>query len=131
MRGAVFLIAVAALSADRAFANEPVCLARILHAESRGESLEGLVSVGQSAITRAEDQDTNLCDVAGVHKSKPGKTMAQYYLALAKELLAHPSTAVSRGADSWNTGDKPAHPGKVTRHIDNHTFYIMSAKGEK
>lgn len=130
MRSVYFLAAVAAFSATKAFGNEQVCLARILHAESRGESLEGLIAVGQAAMTRADDQDTNLCDVQGVQRSKP-KTMGQYYLALAKELIQHPSTSVSKGADSWNTGDKPAHPGKVTRHIDNHTFYIMSAKGEK
>ena len=131
MKGAAFLIAVAALSGGKAFANEATCLARILNAESRGESLEGLVATGQAAITRADDQDSTVCDVGGVHRTKPVQSMGQYYLALAKELLTHRSTSVSRGADSWNTGTKPAHPGKVTRHIDNHTFYIMSAKGEK
>lgn len=131
MRSIYFLVAAALLSGSKAFADDQRCLARILHAESRGESFEGLVSVGQAAITRAEDTDSNLCDVAGVHRSKPGKSMSQYYLALAKELLNHPSTSVSRGADSWNAGTKPAHPGKVTRQIDNHVFYIISAKGEK
>ena len=131
MRGAAFLIAVAALSGGKAFAGEASCLARILNAESRGESLEGLVATGQAAITRADDQDSNLCEVGGVHRSRPTQTMGQYYLALAKELLAHRSTSVSRGADSWNTGEKPAHPGKITRQIDHHVFYVMSAKGEK
>lgn len=130
MRGLIFLSACALLSGSKAFADDATCLARILHAESRGESLEGMVATGQAAITRAEDQDTNLCDVSGVHRTRPVQSMAQYYLALARELLAHQSTAISKGADSWNTGNKPAHPGKVTRHIDNHTFYILKAKGE-
>ena len=131
MRGLIFLTACVLLSGSKAFADDATCLARILHAESQGESFEGLIATGQSAITRADDQDANLCDVRGVHRTRPVKSMAQYYMALARELLAHRSTSISKGADSWNTGSKPAHAGTVTRHIDNHTFYILKVNGEK
>ena len=130
MKGLVFLTACALMSGGKAFADDATCLARILNAESRGESFEGLIATGQAAITRADDQDVNLCDVRGIHRTRPVQSMAQYYLALARELLTHRSTSISKGADSWNTGSKPAHAGTVTRHIDNHTFYILKAKGE-
>ena len=132
MKSIYFLIAAALISGSKAFAaDNATCLARIMNAESRGESFEGLVSIGQSAITRAEDTDSNLCDVPGVHRKRPSKSMAEYYLAVARELLAHPSTSVSNGANSWNAGSKPAHPGKVTRQIDNHVFYTIKPRGEK
>lgn len=131
MKSIHFLLAAALLSGGKAFAqDDATCLARIMNAESKGESFEGVIAAGQAAITRAEDQDANLCDVGGVHRSRPHKSMAAYYLALARELLTHPSTSISKGADSWNTGKKPAHPGKITRHIDGHVFYILSAAKE-
>ena len=62
MKSIYFLIAAALLSGSKAFASDDAtCLARIMNAESRGESFEGLVSIGQSAITRAEDCDSVNC----------------------------------------------------------------------
>ena len=131
MKSIYFLAAAALLSGGKALADDATCLARIMNAESRGENFEGIVSIGQAAITRADDTDSNLCDVPGVHRKRPSKSMAAYYLSVARELLTHPSTSVSQGATHWNTGSKPAHPGTVTRKIDNHVFYTIKPKGEK
>ena len=58
MKSIYFLIAAALLSGSKAFASDDAtCLARIMNAES----FEGLVSIGQSAITRAKDCDSVNC----------------------------------------------------------------------
>lgn len=106
------------------------CLSRILYAESRGQSIEGVVSLGQSAVEKARKEHQTLCTLTGVTRKAPAKELAEYYALLAKQLITNPKTTISRGADHWNTGKKPALPGKVTRQIEGHVLYIMQAKAE-
>jgi hypothetical protein len=113
-----------------ALASESECLSRILYAESRGQSIEGVISVGQAAVEKARKEHLTLCKLNGVNRKTPIKELAEYYLLLAKHLVLHPSKSVSLGADHWNTGKKPALPGKVTRQIEGHVLYIMQAKAE-
>lgn len=114
-----------------AYAGEPECLRDILNAESRGEPIEGVVAVGQSAIKKANNENTSVCDLKGVQRKHPVKEMAEYYLTLARHIINNPSTSVSKGADHWEVGTRPHLPGKVTRIIDNHVFYTLQPTREK
>lgn len=117
------------LSAGIAQADESRCLASILFAEARGESLEGVVAVGQAAINKAKRERTHLCGLKGVHKAQPSTQMFDYYQQLASGLLRNPSNSVVKGADHWDSG-KPHMPGKVTRVIGRHTFYTLQPEPE-
>lgn len=125
----LFLIAV--FSGMKVYAGDVDCLAAIMYGEARGQNFEGVIGLGQSAITRADNQGKTLCKETGVVKVNPPKPMDEYFKALAKHLIKHPSVSVSRGANAWNTGDKPRQPGQITRKIDDHTLYILSSNGEK
>lgn len=123
-KGLIFLLAVAALSASKAHAGEAECLAQIMSAE--GRTFHGVVTVGQSAVQLAKRQRSSLCKVSGVARKQPIKGMAEYYMALAKHLIRHPSTSMSKGADHWNRGKKPQFAGDVTRQTDGQVFYILA-----
>lgn len=114
-----------------AYAGEPECLRDILNAESRGETIEGVVGLGQSAIKKANDERSTLCNLKGVKRKQPIKEMAEYYLTLARHIINNPSTSVSKGADHWEVGTRPHLPGKVTRIIGNHVFYTLQPAREK
>lgn len=125
------LIGAAIFSGSKAFAGETHCLARIIYAETAGHSVEHAVAIGQAAITKAEDDDTNLCQLRGVKRKQPPMSMVEYYKVLAKQLLDKPKTTVSRGADHWNAGDKPQFKGEVKRQFENQVLYTLAIKGEK
>ena len=114
-------------SAHAATHNEVECLVKIMHSEARGESLEGLIAIGQATLNRARKSGVGVCQLTGVTRRKPPMGMAMYYKALAASLISHTSNSIAKGADSWNTGKKPRQPGEITRVIDQHVFYI--AKG--
>lgn len=123
-KGLIFLLAVAGLSGSKAWGGEAECLRDIMAAE--GRSFHGVVTVGQSAIERAKRQQSTLCNVTGVERKHPIKDMAEYYLALAKHLIHHPSTSMSKGADHWNRGTKPQFKGDVKRQTDGQVFYVLA-----
>lgn len=125
------LLLLSLLIASTVNANEATCLSKIMYAEARGESFESVISIGQSAVTRAENQDTNVCQITGVNRKQPSKSMYEYYMTIARQLLNKPSTSVSLGADSWERGTKPHIKGNITRQLDNQVFYVMQVKGEK
>lgn len=110
--------------------NQTECLAQIMYSEARGQSLEGVVALGEAAKTRALNTETSTCRTKGVTRRAPPKSLLEYYKALASKILSTKSSPVAQGADSWNTGKKPAYPGKVTRVIDEHVFYVMKAPTE-
>lgn len=124
---AIFLLAACG-SVQAATHNEVDCLVRVMHSEARGESLEGLIAVGQATLNRAEKQSVSVCQLKGVTKRRPPISMAEYYRALAAALVAKASNSVAKGADSWNTGTKPRQPGNITRIIDGHVFYVAKAE---
>lgn len=103
--------------------DEAKCLAQIMWSEARGESVEGVVAIGQATINRANGK--SICSVSGVTRKKPIPAMQDYYRALAKQILSTKNDIV-KGADSWNTGKKPAYKGEVTRIIGGHVFYVMN-----
>lgn len=125
------LLVISLFAGLKAYAGETDCLAAIMYGESLNQNFEGVVGLGQAAITRAENQRTTICKERGVKRVNPVKPLDEYFKFLAGYLIKHPSTTVSRGADSWNTGNKPSQPGQITRKIDDHTLYILAANGEK
>lgn len=128
---ALALIFIAAISGTKAFAGEVNCLSRIIYAETAGHSIEHAVAIGQAAVTKAEDDDMNICQLRGVKRKQPPREMVEYYKVLAKQLLDRPKTTVSRGADHWNQGTKPQYRGAVKRQFDNQVLYVLAAAGEK
>lgn len=131
MKSIYFLLAVAALSGSKAFGSEITCLSRIIYAETAGHSLEHAVAIGQAAVTKAEDDDTDICSLRGVKRKQPPNSMLEYYKVLAKQLLEKPKTTVSKGADHWNKGAKPKLHGDIKRQFDNQVLYVLSAKSER
>lgn len=126
-----FLAVAIVLSAYKAQASEPTCLSRIIYAETAGHSLEHAVAIGQAAITKADDDDTSVCQLRGVKRKQPPSSMLEYYKVLAKQLLDKPKTTVSKGADHWNKGTKPKFHGDIKRQFDNQVLYVLSAKSER
>lgn len=131
MKSLYFLIPVIALSAYKvAHADETKCLSKVIYAESRGESITGAVATAQATINRAKNQSTSICKVTGVHRQQPDKSLAEYYLSIARTALFDKFPKVIKKADSWNTGTKPNSKGDVERVIDNHVFYVMKPPKE-
>ena len=117
--------------AGKAMASEANCLARIIYAETAGHSIEHAIAIGQAAITKADDDDTNICQLRGVKRKQPPSAMLEYYKVLAKQLLDKPKQTISKGADHWNAGTKPQFNGDIKRQFNNQVLYIMAAKGER
>ena len=131
MKSLYFLIPVIALSAYKvAHADETKCLSKVIYAESRGESITGAVATAQATINRAETQNTSICKVTGVHRQQPDKSLADYYLSIARTALFDKFPKVIKKSDSWNTGTKPRQQGEVERVIDHHVFYVMKPPKE-
>ena len=130
MKSLYFLIPALLLSAYKANADETKCLSRVIYAESRGESIAGAVATAQATINRAEIQNTSICKVTGVHRQQPDKSLAEYYLSIARTALFDKFPTVINKADSWNTGTKPHQQGEVERVIDHHVFYVMKPPKE-
>lgn len=119
------LILILTLIAMPAIANEADCLSRIMFAESKGESVEGAIAIGDAAKLRAIKTANPICKIKGVKKHVIPVPLRPHYKALARSVLASKQSTVGN-ADSWNVGNKPANPGKITRHIENHVFYVMA-----
>lgn len=122
---------VALLASSSTTANEVKCLAKILFAEARGGSLEHLAILGQAAVAKAAREHVTLCTLPGVKQVAPGELVRPYFETVAKELISHPKTTLSRGADHWDSHKKQIWPGKITRELEGHKFYILNAKPEK
>lgn len=120
-------ILAALLLCATAMADEKACLAATMYAESRGKSIEHNVVIGQTTIQKAKRESTTICKLKGVHRKPPTAKIKPYYEHLAAKLLKEQSTHLSKGADHWNSGTKPAFPGKITRQVDNHVFYVLTA----
>ena len=115
------------LWAKAAVGDEANCLASIMHAEAQGESLEGLVAIGQSSIKKARLEKTTLCKLKGVHRLTPSKSMVEYYVSVANHLLKNPKETISLGSTHWDKG-KPHMPGIIRRVVGRHTFYELKNK---
>ncbi|MGZ5009074.1 MAG: hypothetical protein ACXV8W_14310 [Methylobacter sp.] len=105
--------------------NEESCLAKIIFAESRGESIEGAIAVGQATVNRAKRTGKKICNLTGVSRVTPPRNLMGHYTALAKSVIGAKDSIV-RNSDSWNTGTKPKYAGEVVRQIGDHVFYVMS-----
>ncbi len=105
--------------------SEERCLAKIIFAESRGESIEGAIAVGQATVNRAKRTGKAICKLTGVSRLTPPRNLMAHYTALAKSVLGGKDSIV-RNSDSWNTGTKPRRAGEVVRQIGGHVFYVMS-----
>jgi len=119
------ILTIAFLFPISAQASEEGCLAKIIFAESRGESIEGAIAVGQATVNRAKRIGKAICRLTGVSRLTPPRNLMAHYTALAKSVMGGKDSTV-RNSDSWNTGTKPRHAGEVVRHIGGHVFYVMS-----
>lgn len=106
-------------------AKDSECLMRIMYAESHGQSIDGVIGLGEAAVNRSRRTGTSLCRLIGVHRANPPFKMMAYYVALARAVLSSEHYTV-KNADSWNTGKKPKSAGEITRQIGNHVFYVMA-----
>jgi hypothetical protein len=106
-------------------ASEEVCLAKIIFAESRGESIEGAVAVGQATVNRAKRTGKTICNISGVSRLTPPHNLIDHYTALAQSVMSGKNSIV-QNSDSWNTGTKPSRAGRIVRQIGKHVFYVMS-----
>lgn len=109
-------------------ANEVQCLASILYSESRGESVEGIVAVGQATVARSKRTGLSICHINGVTRKQPPKRMASYWNGIARNILLDRQKPIVGAADSWNTGTKPYMSGKIERVIQSHVFYVMNGE---
>jgi spore germination cell wall hydrolase CwlJ-like protein len=105
-------------------ASESGCLANIIFAESRGESIEGAVAVGQATLNRAKKLHKSICKLSGVSRLKPPGNLIDYYKAISKSVISSKLSIIG-DANSWNKGKVPQFKGKVHRHIGKHVFYAM------
>lgn len=119
-----FVLTFAFLFPLSAHANEEECLAKVMFAESRGESIEGAIAVGQATVNRAKRTGKTICKLSGVARLTPPRNLLSHYVALAKSVIEGKDSIV-RNSDSWNTGTKPKYPGEVVRQIGEHVFYVM------
>lgn len=101
-----------------------------MYAESRGAPLEHAVAVGHSIRNRAKRTGASLCRVAkqGWKQKRPPVGMTGAFDHLARGVISGAIPDNTMGADSYNDGHKPNHPGRITRHIAKTTFYIMKEK---
>jgi len=124
----LLIISASANAADRD--RDAECLSKIMFAEAKGESVAGVVAVGDAAKQRAADQNKPVCKITGVKQQSIPEQLRAHFLALAKSVLnSHRSTVA--GANAWNTGTKPRQTGEITRQIEQHVFYIVKAEPEK
>ncbi len=119
------ILTIAFLFPLSAQANEEGCLAKIMYAESRGESIEGAIAVGEATVNRAKRIGKAICLLTGVSRLTPPHNLMAHYTALAKSVMDGKNATV-RNSDSWNTGTKPRYAGEVVRQIGGHVFYVMS-----
>ncbi len=105
--------------------SEEGCLAKIIFAESRGESIEGAVAVGQATVNRAKRTGKPICKLTGVSRLTPPSNLLSHYTALAKSVM-HGKESIVQNSDSWNVGTKPRYSGEIIRQIGGHVFYVMS-----
>lgn len=124
MRAAIVVWALA----GSVSAAEKDCLSSIIFAEARGEPLLGVAGLGQAAITKAAEEKTTLCRLSGVQKKPVEKTIKPYLDAISVELLSHPSTSISRGANRWHSGTDIKSHGKIKRKIGHHTLTRQEIK---
>lgn len=119
------ILTIAFLIPISAQANEEGCLAKIIFAESRGESIEGAIAVGQATVNRAKRTGKAICKLSGVSRLTPPRNLMAHYTALAQSVMRGKDSIV-KNSDSWNTGTKPSSNGKIVRQIGGHVFYVMS-----
>lgn len=112
---------------EPSLANSTHCLARIMYQEARGESVEGVMVLAETAVQLAINLKMTLCKLEGspqVQSRAVPKDLQRTYRAMAQIARSRPRT-LSRGSDHWNTGRKPHMKGEVKRIIGNHVFYQL------
>ncbi len=120
------LILTLLLAMPAAHADEAKCLSRILYSEGRGESIEGVIALGEATKARAKRSNKSICKVKGVTRKQPPVRLAHYWVTLAKTIIADGKKPIVGESDSWNAGTKPHSKGKVQRVIGGHVFYVMA-----
>ena len=111
-----------------ALGSEKECMAAIMHSEASGESLPGIIAVGQASLNRSKVTKRSVCTIKGVTRRSPPPIMAKYYLNLAAAILDGGESVVG-SADSWERAKKPRYAGRINRRIGHHTFYTSKRLG--
>lgn len=108
------------------------CLTRIIHRESRGESVEAVAINAKATINRAEDgKICQLIKSGIVHASKLVPADVRPYFQAIAEAALKTKRDISNGANAWNTGAKPRQPGNIKRVSGGQVFYVLAATPEK
>jgi len=99
-----------------------------MHQEARGESIEGAMTLGQTAVELSLTLKTTICKLersGQVQSSTVPAPLLPAFLALAKVSLKHPRL-LSKGSDHWDKGRKPHMAGKIKRVVGKHVFYRLN-----
>jgi hypothetical protein len=108
--------------------NEVVALSRILFAEAQGESISGVIAIGEASKSRAKRTNKPICNISGVTRKNPPERLKHYWQTFAKSILNDNRKPTIGDADSFNKGKKPNQPGRITRIIQSHVFYTMNGE---
>ncbi len=124
-----WLVVMAALLPNLSAASSTECLMMIIHSESRGESLEALAITARSAVNRAGSKSKSICSLINKKEVQASRSipaeLRPYFKAIATTALNEKSD-IAHGADSWNTGNKPAYHGTIRRKAGKQIFYTMA-----
>lgn len=126
MRNLLWVLLINLVSAP-VLADSTHCLARILYQEARGESIEGVMVLAETAVQLAINLKMTLCTLerSSQVQSRPvPKALQAAFRSMARIARSRPRT-LSKGSDHWNTGRKPHMRGKIQRIIGNHVFYTL------
>jgi hypothetical protein len=107
------------------------CMAKILFSESRGESLECIIAIGEASKSRAKRTNKSICHISGVTRKNPPERLKSYWYGMAKLILNDKRTSTINDADSWVKGKKPSinhKDTKIRKVIGLHTFYVAGGK---
>jgi len=113
---------------SKASCNEAIELSRILYSEAQGESISGVIAIGEAVKSRSKRTNKSICTINGVTRKNPPERLKHYWHGMAKMILDDKRTSTVLGADSWNKGSKNGMPGKITRVIQHHVFYVMNGE---
>lgn len=104
------------------------CIADTLYQEARGANAEELAMVGNTIINWHKRTGTAICKVTktGYHQRRPPATEHHLYEHIAVGVVSGQIRDLTRGADHFNEGRRPAWPGKITRQTRRFVFYRLA-----
>jgi spore germination cell wall hydrolase CwlJ-like protein len=102
-----------------------------MYAEARGESLDGVIAIGEASKSRAKRTHKSICKISGVTRKNPPERLKYYWITFAKTILHDDKKPTIGRADSWNKGSNPSinhKDSKIVRKIGDHLFYVAGGE---